>query len=307
MNIRTKNHKTMTPKAMSMGYLSRKTKIPAGAKANLTLIMPPLILMLSLVGAVSPAFASDDSQTLNGHLAWAEVTRLSTPVSGVVTQIPVQPGQQVKQGAVLLRLDRKPLADRLAAAVAIRSGLVRAAAEAKRDAERTQQLYDRTVASESERQEALIKQEQAEASLNEARARADLRQWELGKATLTAPYPARILSVDTAVGETVSSELNAPVLLRIARSDEMLAVANASPDVASHLSLGQKMNVLVGQASAQTKVEAKVEAKVEGRLVGIVSEPQSNQNEVMNYRLEVMIKPEQGWIAGLPAKIELSD
>ncbi|MBD3816499.1 MAG: HlyD family efflux transporter periplasmic adaptor subunit, partial [Halothiobacillus sp.] len=200
---------------------------------------------------------------------------------------------------VLLRLDRKPLADKLAAAVAIRSGLVRAAAEAKRDAERTQQLYDRTVASESERQEALIKQEQAVARLNEARARADLRQWELGRTTLTAPYPARILSVDTAVGETVSSELNAPVLLRIARADQMLVVANASADVASHLSLGQKMNVLVGQASAQTKVQ--------GPLVGIVSEPQNNQNAAISYRLQVQIKPQKDWIAGLPAKIELSD
>ena len=274
---------------MNVHYMSSETTGRAVAKA-----IPALILGLSLVGAVSPAFAVDEPQTLDGHLAWAEVTRLSTPVSGVVTEIPVQPGQQVEKGAVLLRLDRKPFSDKLAAAVAIRSGLVRAAAEAKRDAERTQQLYDRTVASESERQEALIKQEQAQASLNEARAKADLRQWELGRTTLTAPYPARILSVDTAVGETVSSELNAPVLLRIARADQMLAEAYASPGVAAQLSLGQKLNVLVGQSSVQ------------GQLVGIVSDPQKNQDGAMNYRLKVQIKPEKDWIAGLPAKIELS-
>ncbi len=274
---------------MNVHYMSSETTGRAVAKA-----IPALILGLSLVGAVSPAFAVDEPQTLDGHLAWAEVTRLSTPVSGVVTEIPVQPGQQVEKGAVLLRLDRKPFSDKLAAAVAIRSGLVRAAAEAKRDAERTQQLYDRTVASESERQEALIKQEQAQASLNEARAKADLRQWELGRTTLTAPYPARILSVDTAVGETVSSELNAPVLLRIARADQMLAEAYASPGVAAQLSLGQKLNVLVGQSSVQ------------GQLVGLVSDPQKNQDGGMNYRLQVQIKPEKDWIAGLPAKIELS-
>ena len=274
---------------MNVHYMSSETTGRAVVKA-----IPSLILGLSLVGAVSPAFAADEPQTLDGHLAWAEVTRLSTPVSGVVTEIPVQPGQQVEKGAVLLRLDRKPFSDKLAAAVATRSGLVRAAAEAKRDAERTQQLYDRTVASESERQEALIKQEQAQASLNEARANADLRQWELGRTTLTAPYPARVLSVDTAVGETVSSELNAPVLLRIARADQMLAEANASPSVAAQLSLGQKMNVLVGQSSVQ------------GQLVGIVSDPQKNQDGAVNYRLEVQIKPEKDWIAGLPAKIELS-
>lgn len=274
---------------MNLHYMSSETTGRAVAKA-----IPSLILGLSLVGAISPAFAADEPQTLDGHLAWAEVTRLSTPVSGVVTEIPVQPGQQVEKGAVLLRLDRKPFSDKLAAAVATRSGLVRAAAEAKRDAERTQQLYDRTVASESERQEALIKQEQAQASLNEARANADLRQWELGRTTLTAPYPARVLSVDTAVGETVSSELNAPVLLRIARADQMLAEANASPSVAAQLSLGQKINVLVGQSSVQ------------GQLVGIVSDPQKNQDGAVNYRLEVQIKPEKDWIAGLPAKIELS-
>lgn len=274
---------------MNVHYMSSETTGRAVAKA-----IPSLILGLSLVGAVSPAFAVDEPQTLDGHLAWAEVTRLSTPVSGVVTEIPVQPGQQVEKGAVLLRLDRKPFSDKLAAAVATRSGLVRAAAEAKRDAERTQQLYDRTVASESERQEALIKQEQAQASLNEARANADLRQWELGRTTLIAPYPARVLSVDTAVGETVSSDLNAPVLLRIARADQMLAEANASPSVAAQLSLGQKINVLVGQSSVQ------------GQLVGIVSDPQKNQDGAVNYRLEVQIKPEKDWIAGLPAKIELS-
>lgn len=279
---------------MNIYPLSCTTKSRAVAKAIAT-----LILGLSLFKAVGSAFAADEPQTLDGHLTWAEVTRLSTPVSGVVTAIPVQPGQQVDKGVVLLRLDRKPFSDKLAAAVAVRSGLVRAAAEAKRDAERTQELYDRTVASESERQEALIKQEQAEARLKEARARADLRQWELGRTTLTAPFPARILSVDTAVGETVSSALDAPVLLRIARSDQMLAEANVSPSVAAHLSLGQKLNVLVGQSSVQ------------GQLVGIVSEPVKNQNtehqtKAVSYRLKVQIKPEKGWIAGLPAKIELS-
>lgn len=253
----------------------------------------PLLMGMTLIGAIAPAYAADESQVLEGRLAWSEVTRLSTPVSGVVTEVPVRPGQQVEQGAVLLRLDRKPFSDKLAAAVATRTGLVRAAAEAKRDAERTQQLFDRTVASESERQEALIKQEQAQASLNEAKAKADLRQWELGKATLTAPYPARILSIDTAVGETVSSELNAPVLLRIARADQMLVEASAAPSVAAQLSLGQKLNVLVGQSTVQ------------GQLVGIVSDSQ-NQNGAVNYRLEVQIKPEKDWIAGLPAKIELS-
>jgi RND family efflux transporter MFP subunit len=273
---------------MNVQHQLRKNARMAAAKPYL-----PLFLGVLLMGAVFPVCAAEESNILAGRLAWADESRLSTPVSGVVTEILVQPGQEVKKGAVLLRLDHRPYSDRLAAATATHAGLVRAAAETKRDAERTQQLYDRTVASESERQEALIKQEQAQGSLNTAKAKMRLRRWELSRTKLTAPYPARILSIDTAVGETVSSELNEQILMRIARADQMLAEASAPPSAAARLSLGQKLNVLVGQTHIQ------------GQLVGIVSEPRKDQEGVVSYRLEVQIKPDKDWIAGLPAKIEL--
>lgn len=290
------------------GY-KRSSELIVGAatKSKSFVIVPLLALMVLFIEALNPAFAADTPRALDGQLAWAAVARLSSPVSGVVAQVLVHPGQQVKQGAVMLRLDRTPFADRLAAAVAARSGLLRAAAEAKRDAERVQQLYDRTVASESERQVALIKQEQAEAQLNEARAKVKLRQWELGRTTLTAPYSARVLRVETAVGETVSSKLKAPVLLRIAPADHMLAVANASADVAAQLSLGQKMNVLVGQPGVETRVQGTLVGIVSPVVSQVVSSAHKNQDDTVNYQLQVQIKPQKDWIAGLPAKIELSD
>jgi multidrug efflux system membrane fusion protein len=250
--------------------------------------------------ATASAASSAPQNGINATLAWAGITRLSTPVSGVVAAIPVQAGQVVARGSVLLRLERAPFADRLAAISAERAGLVRAAAEAKRDAERTQQLYDRTVASESERQDALIKQEKTQAQLNATKARVDLTQWELARSELLAPFAARILSIDTAVGETVSSELNAPVLLRIARADELLAQAMVSPNVAAGVHLGQTLAVVVNQTTVQ------------GQVVALVSDEATVQNSASNgealgvrYRLVVQIKPEQGWIAGLPARIDL--
>ena len=232
------------------------------------------------------------STKVSAVLSWADVTRLSSPVSGVVASVPVQAGQVVEQGALLLRLDKAPFADRLAVVTAERAGLVRAAAEAKRDAERAQALFDRTVASVSERQDALIKQEQSQAQLNAAKARVDLRQWELAQSGLVAPFPARILSVDTAVGETVSSALHAPVLLRIARADVMNAQANIAPSLAAGIHLGQTLTVHVNQS------------QVTGRVVSIASEPSlQGDGQAENYRLQVQFKPEQGWLAGLPAEI----
>ncbi len=267
----------------------------------LTLMQRPrsyLVFLIILGGSVwSVAKAAQPvnetaatATSVSATLAWADVTRLSTPVSGVVAVLPVQPGQVVAKGSVLLRLDRAPFLDRLAAINAERAGLVRAAAEAKRDAERTQQLFDRTVASESERQEALIKQEKTQAQLNATKARADLRGWDLARSELVAPFSARILSVDTAVGETVSSELNAPVLLRIARADVINAEATLNPSAAVGIQLGQTLTVHVDQST------------VSGQVIALVSEPAVNG---ARYRLLVQLKPAKGWIAGLPARIDL--
>lgn len=263
-------------------------------------------LPLALAEDKTPGVATSATESLapqnsmNATLAWADITRLSTPVSGVVASIAVQAGQVVARGSVLLRLEQAPFVDRLAAINAERSGLVRAAAEAKRDAERTQQLYDRTVASESERQDALIKQEKTQAQLSSTKARVDLRQWELARSELVAPFAARILSIDTAVGETVSSELNAPVLLRIARADQLHVKAIISPNVASGLHLGQTLSVVVDKTT------------VPGRVVALVSDEASSgglasdgQVFGVRYQLVVQIKPESGWIAGLPARIDL--
>jgi multidrug efflux system membrane fusion protein len=233
---------------------------------------------------------SSAQNSVQATLAWAEVTRLSTPVSGVVASIPVRAGQIVDKGALLLRLDITPFADRLAVVHAERAGLMRAAAEAKRDAQRTQALFDRTVASESERQDALIKQEKIQAELDAVKARVNLRQWEQARSELVAPFTARILSVDTAVGETVSSELNAPVLLRIARADAMVAEANLTPSAAMGVRLGQTLTVQVAQT------------QVSGQVVSIASEPSAQGT---SYRLRVQFQPEKDWVAGLPAQIAL--
>jgi multidrug efflux system membrane fusion protein len=229
---------------------------------------------------------------VNGFLVWADEVRLSTPVSGVLTAIPVQAGQIVDKGQTLFKLDRTPFNDRLAAAVAQHRGLVRAAAEAKRDAERAQQLYDRTVASESERQDALIKQEQTEARLKEAQTTVDLRQWQRGHAEVTAPFPARVLSVDAQVGETVSSELQPPVLMRIARADRILARATLDVDTASRVRLGQTVSVTV-QGTTE-----------EGKVVAVTSVPGGDRSG-QSYRMDVQLAAKSGWLAGLPARIEL--
>lgn len=264
------------------------------------------LLGLALVGlgmGLPPASWADMSastdalgsgHTVNGYLVWADEIRLSTPVSGVLATIPVQAGETVAKGQVLFKLDRMPFNDRLSAAVAQHKGLIRAAAEAKRDAERAQQLYDRTVASDSERQDALIKQEKLEAQLKVTQATVNLRRWQRSHAEVVAPFSARILSVEGRVGEIVSTEFQPPVVMRIARSDQILARTMLNAESASRIHSGQTISVTV-QGAVQ-----------EGKVVGISSLPDEAVGHAgQAYQLDILLPLRQGWLAGLPARIAL--
>lgn len=230
------------------------------------------------------------ADTVQGVLAWSGLSRVSLPVSGVIQNIPVTAGQTVTEGTVLLRLDSTPFADRLSAARAQQTGLTRAAAEAKRDAERTQQLFDRTVASESEVQTALITQEKTAAALAQNQAQVHLRQWELAQSTLKAPFDARIISVQAAPGETISSESTPAPLITLARADLIDATVQVSPPVAAALSLGQTIPVKIGTTTAEGKLTALSTVEESGRT---------------SYQLRVTLPAKAGWIAGLPAELTL--
>ncbi len=254
----------------------------------MTSLLRRMFSLIALSFALSPALTL--AGTVPGTLAWSGVARLSLPVSGVIQEIPVVAGQTVAKGALLLRLDPTPFNARLAGSQAQRAGLARAAAEAKRDAERAQQLFDRTVASESEVQTALIAQEKAAAALAHNQAQTQLRQWELGQSVLKAPFPARVLRVQTTPGETISAELAPSPLITLARTDQIDVTAEVPPAEAAGLNLGQTLRVRVGNDP------------VEGKLTAISSHSEAN---TIHYQLRITLPAKPGWVAGLPTEIEL--
>jgi len=109
---------------------------------------------LSLLG-INPAWAADKVE-------------LTTRVSGVVESVLVKPGQRVKKGAVLLRLDKTILQARLEEAVAEHARAQADEADAKREQGRAQELYDRTVSSTSELEAAELRYTRAQAALSAA-------------------------------------------------------------------------------------------------------------------------------------------
>lgn len=113
---------------------------------------------------------------------WAADIALTTRVSGVVDQVLVKAGQRVSKGAVLLRLDNTILQARFDEAAADQMRAQADEADAKRDLERMQELFDRTVSSTTELDASSLRYARAQAALSAAQARRVIAQKNLSDA-----------------------------------------------------------------------------------------------------------------------------
>lgn len=136
----------------------------------------------------------------------ADKVELTTRVSGVVVDVLVKPGQRVKKGAVLLRLDRTVLQARLDEAIAEQARAQADEADAKRELERSQELFDRTVSSTSELEAATLRHVRAQAALSGANARRVIAQKKLQDAELKAPFDGVVSAIPGRPGTVVAAD-----------------------------------------------------------------------------------------------------
>ncbi len=141
-----------------------------------------------------------------GSLWAADKVELTTRVSGVVEEVLVKPGQRVKKGAVLLRLDRTVLQARLDEATAEQARADADEADARRELARAEELFNRTVSSVSELEAATLRHARAKAALSGANARHAIAKKNLSDAELKAPFNGVVSSVPGGPGTVVTAD-----------------------------------------------------------------------------------------------------
>lgn len=149
----------------------------------------------------------------------SEIIAIGTALSGLVTDLQVQPGDFVETGQPLFTVDTRAIRSQLAeanAAVAEAQAAIGEARTAQATAARQLELY-RNVAdpaavsraevirAEGDARAAQERLDLARARLGAARARAGSVRTELGRATVRAPMSGQILSVDIRPGEYLST------------------------------------------------------------------------------------------------------
>ena len=222
------------------------------------------------------------------QLEWSGRATLAFPVSGVIDQVAVEPGQQVKKGELLAVLHPAHFKASVAEAAAEVARLGEEVADAKRDLDRVKELYARTVSATTELDASQLRHARAAATLAGAQARLERARRQLEESELRAPADGVILSRMIEPGMVAASACQPTPALVLARTGEMRAVAQIEAAHAAALRLGDAVEVI---SKGQT-VAAKVRA---------VSPAQGGK-----FRVEAQVPPTTaGWRAGQSVTLRL--
>ena len=176
--------------------------------------------------------------TATGTVSALVTVQVGSQVSGRIQQLSVDFNSPVKKGQIIAKLDpefyRAATEQARANYVAAQGNLARVeaqAVDARRQAERTQQLADRDLVAIADKDTALSNFAAAAAQVQAskgsvAQASAALRQAEvnLNYATVVSPIDGVVISRSVDVGQTVAASLRAPILFTIAEDLKKMQV-----------------------------------------------------------------------------------
>lgn len=243
--------------------------------------------LLVMLGGLAQAAGFDAT------VQFARRAELAVPVSGVVQEVSAAAGAHVSRGQALLKLDDTPFRAAVEHAEAEQARAAALHTEAARDHRHAKELYDRTLISTVELENAKLRMDRAAADLRQARARLTQARWSLGQCTLSAPFDAWVVDVRATPGMSVASALETRVLVVLAQEGEYIARTRVSGEVIAALRLGQPAAVKVGGQ------------RYEGQVRSIALEPTTGKGDGQ-YELAVGFHAPQARLhAGHPARIEL--
>lgn len=200
------------------------------------------------------AVSGATAQELAGVVQWSQRVELGTPVSGVIVAVPVKSGERVVKGALLVQLETRALQARVRKAEAEQGKLKRVRDEAQRELERANQLYERTLLSNHDLEQAKIAF--AEANSRYQGGSADLVEARLAleQSAVRAPFDGVVLQRNAEVGQTVVSALQSVPLVTLAATRQMRVQAAATLAQLERLAVGQAVVVESGGRRFQGEI-----------------------------------------------------
>jgi HlyD family secretion protein len=236
--------------------------------------------------------------TATGALEAVTEVEVGTQVSGILSELYVDFNSKVKKGQVIARLDTTTLAAQVFDSKANLERKKILLNQAKRDWDRTKQLFEEKVVAQVEYDNALDEYETAKSNVISAEAQLNRNVISLNYATITAPIDGIVISKSVERGQTVASSFNSPTLFNIVNDLTKMQV-EASVDEAD---IGQ---IKEGQSVIFT-VDAFPEEEFEGKVRQVRYKPIIVSN-VVNYTVIVDVSnPDMKLLPGMTANITVN-
>jgi HlyD family secretion protein len=231
----------------------------------------------------------------SGTLNAVTTVQVGTQVSGIINKIYADFNSVVREGQVIAVLDTTYLAQAVDDANASLKRSQIQVNQAKRDFDRTKQLFDQKVMAQADYDLALTTYETAVTNASSALAALNRAKINLHYATIKAPISGVVVSRAVDVGQTVAASFNTPTLFTIANDLTKMQV-QASIDEAD---IGK---ILVGQDVSFT-VDAYDDQTFTGTVRQVRLQPVVTQN-VVNYTVIIDVpNPDLKLLPGMTANI----
>jgi len=203
------------------------------------------LLALLLIVIVNPVLAVD----IDGKVEWSQRIDMSTTVSGVVAEVLVNVGDKVDKGAVLVRLQPDRFNAALASANATKKDAQYKLKEAEREWDRAQELYDRTVLSDSDLQLAENSLVAAQAAFARAKTQQVNAKRDVVESVVRAPFSAVILKRHVEPGQTIITRINTVPMISLAALNNYYVIGSITSSYANKLASGQTVNMTINDKS----------------------------------------------------------
>jgi RND family efflux transporter MFP subunit len=175
--------------------------------------------------------------------SWYQQVALSTLVDGMISRVNSTVGEKVSRGTILIELDQRAYTSRLAAAESRLEAATQQNAEAKRELDRSLELYDRTLLSDHERKQAEIEAASADATYREADAELAKIRLHIDYSRITAPFDGIVEDIYVQPGQAIINRQQAQPLLSLCYTKKMKVVAKVSAQEADELKPGVPVQI----------------------------------------------------------------
>jgi HlyD family secretion protein len=243
--------------------------------------------------------------TANGKIAPKTDVKISAYVPAKITKLPVEEGDQVKKGQLLVQLD-----DTDYQAAVNRSRAELASAKASREQsqltfDRQKELYEKKLTSQEQYDMAKTELDLSEARYQQATASLDQARYNLSKTTMTSPMDGIVTSLNAEVGEIVMiGTMNNPgtVIMIVSDMSEIETEVEVDETDIAQVELGQEAEISI-DAYPDTTFKGRVtEIGHTARISGL-----GTQDQVTNFLVKVMLIDEVASIRpGMSASVDIT-